>query len=194
MSDMHDHLLITKGPRTGEEIFLTKLPLTIGRDQSVEVTIDLGSISRRHACISQVDDGYQIEDLGSKNGTFLNEERLQSPRRIVDGDQIALGDHVEMRVVIPATREAQDQTVVHISGETGEEKSDATAYFPSSRTADKTMAFQEIPPAPVIPPRLVINEPGEEPKVIPLVAERLRIGRLEDNDIVLNNRFVSRHH
>src|SRR5260221_1104743 len=56
------------------------------------------------------------------------------------------------------------------------------------------MAFVEMPPMPVIPPRVVINEPGKEPKIITVTADRVRIGRQEDNDIVLNNRFISRHH
>src|SRR6266498_1460195 len=120
MSDIQDHLLITKGPRAGEKIDLSNLPITIGRQESAEVRIDVESISRKHVRISRADSGYQIEDLDSRNGTYLNEERIQNPRRIADGDQIALGPDVEMRVVIPAIQ-----------------KGDATAYVPSSNAMGK---------------------------------------------------------
>lgn len=194
MSDIQDHLLITKGPRAGEKIDLSNLPITIGRQESAEVRIDVESISRKHVRISRADSGYQIEDLDSRNGTYLNEERIQNPRRIADGDQIALGPDVEMRVVIPAIQKGDATAYVPSSNAMGKAKGDATAFMPSPGMSDKTMAFEELPPAPVIPPRVVVNEAGQEPKIYSLTTERLRIGRLEDNDVVLNNRFVSRHH
>lgn len=199
MSDMQDHILVTKGPRTGEKIDLSKLPITIGREENTDIRIEAASISRKHVRISRADGGYVIEDLGSSNGTFVNEERIQSPRRIVDGDQIALGPDVELRVVIPVVvqkAEKDADATYNISGSKVKEsvKGDATAFMSAPVASDKTMAFQEMPPLPVIPPRLVINESGQEPKVVTLTADRVRIGRYEDNDIVLNNRFVSRHH
>ncbi len=49
-------------------------------------------------------------------------------------------------------------------------------------------------PVPASPPQLVVNESGQETKIYTLTAPRIRIGRQADNDIVLNNRFVSRSH
>ena len=194
MKEIQDYLIIKTGPRAGEKINFSELPITIGRENTVEVQIDIESISRKHVRISRIDDGYQIEDLGSKNGTYVNDERLQNPRLLVNGDQIALGPDVEIQVVIPVVQKG-DATVFTPSSKGKEQaKGDATVFKHSPVVSDKTMAFQEMPPAPIIPPRLVVNESGKEPKLYTLTTDRLRIGRQEDNDIVLENRFISRHH
>ena len=67
----------------------------VGRDASCQVWIDTGGVSRRHCCIrvtgeSAVDE-VTIEDLGSTNGTSVNGRRLASPRGLVHGDRIRLG-------------------------------------------------------------------------------------------------------
>lgn len=194
MSETQDHLIVTKGPRAGEIISLSKLPITIGRDESVDFPVKLENISRKHLRITKGDSGYTIEDLKSSNGTYVNEKLIEKPRQIVDGDRIALGPDFEVRVVIPVVQKG-DATVFRPSSPVKEqEKSDATAFMKAPVAADQTMAFVEMPPAPVIPSRLVINESGHEPRIITLTADHIRIGRQEDNDIVLNNRFISRHH
>jgi ABC-type multidrug transport system ATPase subunit/pSer/pThr/pTyr-binding forkhead associated (FHA) protein len=194
MSDIQDHLLITKGPRVGEKVFLANLPMTIGREPSAEVMIDLESISRKHARISRVDGAYHIEDLGSKNGTFLNKERLGGPRRLVDGDEIALGRRLTMRVVIYEVQKGDSKAFSPSLDGAQAPKGDSTASMSSPAISNKTMEYQGMPLSSAVTPQLVINEPGQEPKIITLTVERLRIGRQEDNDIVLNNIFVSRHH
>lgn len=194
MNEMQDHLIVTKGPRAGEKIPLSKLPITIGREETVDMPVDLQNISRKHARISKGDSGYLIEDLNSSNGTFVNEERIEKPRQIKNGDQIALGSDFEMRVMIPVVQKGDATAFIPSPGAMGQAKGDATAFMSAPIAADKTTAFTEMPPVPVIPPRLIINESGQEPKIITLTAERLRIGRQAENDIVLDNRFVSRHH
>jgi DNA-binding winged helix-turn-helix (wHTH) protein len=63
----------------------------LGRGENVRVCIDAPGVSRRHARIV-VEGGQAIlEDLGSKNGTFLRERRLDSPARLGDGDMFRLG-------------------------------------------------------------------------------------------------------
>jgi hypothetical protein len=44
------------------------------------------------------------------------------------------------------------------------------------------------------PPLLVVNESGQSPRIISLTTDRLRIGRAEDNDVVLHNTFISPYH
>ena len=63
----------------------------LGRGAEAGVRIDLGRVSRRHARI--VVDGARavLEDLGSKNGTFLRGQRLLAPAELADGDEIAVG-------------------------------------------------------------------------------------------------------
>ncbi len=62
------------------------------------------TVSRRHARIVVEGGKATLEDLGSKNGTFLRGERISSPRPLVDGDEILLGRvHMTFRVLPPVS-------------------------------------------------------------------------------------------
>jgi adenylate cyclase len=69
---------------------------TIGRKADNDITIPEESASRRHAELTLNSDGNSLilRDLGSTNGTFANRERLAQPRRLVNGDEIRIGQHV----------------------------------------------------------------------------------------------------
>ena len=76
------------GPR---EIALDASENVIGRDSAAVVWIDDSSVSRRHARITLDDKGATIEDLGSKNGTFVRGRRFEKPARLGDRDVIKIG-------------------------------------------------------------------------------------------------------
>jgi DNA-binding winged helix-turn-helix (wHTH) protein len=87
-----------EGPRI--KLWLTfegrQLPLmegvnVIGRGPDAAIQIDSPGISRSHARIHVVLDDAMLEDLGSKNGTYLNGSRITTPCRLVDGNEIRLG-------------------------------------------------------------------------------------------------------
>jgi DNA-binding winged helix-turn-helix (wHTH) protein len=63
----------------------------IGRDDACAIAIDVAGVSRRHAAIRIDADRGVIEDIGSKNGTSLNGERISAPTELRDGDRILLG-------------------------------------------------------------------------------------------------------
>jgi DNA-binding winged helix-turn-helix (wHTH) protein len=73
------------------ELPLIEGPNVLGRDLGGSFTIDAGTVSRRHACIVVSDGEAVIEDLGSKNGTFVQGERLVAPVPVHDGDRILIG-------------------------------------------------------------------------------------------------------
>jgi hypothetical protein len=60
------------------------------------------SISRRHARISRTPDGFAIQDVHSRNGTFVNGERIEEARLLQTGDQIQVGDTVFVAEVADA--------------------------------------------------------------------------------------------
>lgn len=62
----------------------------IGRDPGADFSVEEYVISRRHAKIEKRDDGFYIKDIGSKNGTYVN-NKLVSEARLQDGDRISLG-------------------------------------------------------------------------------------------------------
>ena len=63
----------------------------LGRDPELELFLDAPDVSRRHARIKIAGDEATIEDLESKNGTFVSDRRLASTARLADGDSIRIG-------------------------------------------------------------------------------------------------------
>jgi hypothetical protein len=64
----------------------------IGRDGTADTTVPDPSMSRRHARVSHGPDGVWLADLASTNGSYLNGRRLLDRCRLVDGDQIRIGN------------------------------------------------------------------------------------------------------
>ena len=64
---------------------------TIGRTPANTIVLRDGSVSGRHARIDRTADGFVIEDAGSRNGTYINSEKLSEKRLLADGDLIRLG-------------------------------------------------------------------------------------------------------
>jgi len=62
-----------------------------GRSHENEVVFLDGGLSRRHARIVLQDGTARLEDLGSRNGTFVNDEQIQAPRALQGGDDIRMG-------------------------------------------------------------------------------------------------------
>lgn len=83
--------------RRGGRIVVAAAPrLVIGRDPLVDLALRSGGVSREHAAIARRDDGYVLEDLGSKNGTRVGGLPIGGPLRLVDEGRFALGDAVEL--------------------------------------------------------------------------------------------------
>jgi DNA-binding winged helix-turn-helix (wHTH) protein len=63
----------------------------VGRDPAAHVRLDSASVSRRHARLVVEADGLWLEDLGSKNGTWRNEERVTAKAELSNGDEVRFG-------------------------------------------------------------------------------------------------------
>lgn len=66
-------------------------PVTIGRNDDCEVVLPDRQVSRYHARVTWVHDHYEIEDLGSKNGTHVNGRLAESSTALADGDEFQIG-------------------------------------------------------------------------------------------------------
>ncbi len=100
------------------EVTLAEAPLTIGRLPDNLLPIDNLAVSGHHAKVTWDQDHYTIEDLGSLNGTYVNNQRV-GKATLHDGDQILIGKHVvqfrdEAQKAVPAQPKpaASDSTVV----------------------------------------------------------------------------------
>ncbi|MBK5106900.1 MAG: FHA domain-containing protein [Anaerolineales bacterium] len=65
--------------------------LVIGRDRTCDLVLDANTVSAEHARFSYHHQNWWIEDLGSRNGTFLNLERITTPSILVTGDELQIG-------------------------------------------------------------------------------------------------------
>ena len=102
MNEQQFHLTVSKGPELGRVIELTSVTMTIGRDPLSEIMINDPEVSRRHARLVATQSGYQIQDLGSTNGTFVDGVRLGGePVDLQPGQVITIGAGVALTYQAP---------------------------------------------------------------------------------------------
>jgi predicted component of type VI protein secretion system len=149
-------LVMKVGPTPGKVIPLTKDELTIGRDVSNDIVINDAEISRKHARLYLGPAGYNLEDQGSTNGSFVNDQRLVGPHALRHGETIRFGEHVELSY----ESTAPDLNATMVGGPV------PMAYTPAS-VPEPVPAFQEtpvfsgqVPPGPVEQP--VVPAPQEK--------------------------------
>jgi len=87
-------LIAQAGPLEGQR-WKIKTPLVLGREKDCDIVIPMRQVSRHHSRISPESEGAIIEDLGSKNGTYLNGSLVKEALPLTDGDeiQISLAQH-----------------------------------------------------------------------------------------------------
>jgi len=86
-------LEIVEGPGAGRQLPLER-PVVVGRDAAADVVLDDERVSRQHARITPQAGGAVVEDLDSRNGTFVNREEIHSPVTALPGDDVLLGTTV----------------------------------------------------------------------------------------------------
>lgn len=87
-------LTVNNGPEAGKRYELNAAEYILGRHPDCTIIIDVGAVSRHHCKLLLQEGGYFVEDLKSRNGTFVNEVQITELRRLGDGDQIRVCDVV----------------------------------------------------------------------------------------------------
>jgi hypothetical protein len=90
INKMEDPVLIANNSSLDGQQWVITDTLVIGRDASCDVVIPDRQVSRRHAKITKNGAVVMLEDLGSKNGTYLNGQPLTEPRQLVEADEITV--------------------------------------------------------------------------------------------------------
>ncbi len=80
-------------PESGKRVF-TQNEVIIGREETCDVFIPDPIISSRHARLVYRNTHWWIEDLMSTNGTYLNDERVESPAILINGDELRIGKNI----------------------------------------------------------------------------------------------------
>lgn len=143
---------------------------SIGRSPQNDISIPERHVSRQHAVIAYRDGLFVISDLGSANGTFVNDQRLTSPYPLVHGDIIRL--YVPILNFSAAVTDAEVQVA-------------------------RTSGMIIVPGPQAVHPKLVATSGAHEGTEFPMIKEMLTVGRATQDttwDISLQDRAVSRPH
>lgn len=108
-------LVVQQGPLPGDSRTIKNQPLIVGRGSASEWVINEGTLSRKHAQFSPTPHGVTVEDLGSSNGTFVNEQLVNRPTILRPGDTVRLGHHVRLTVQ-PSQPVADDKPTIMAGG------------------------------------------------------------------------------
>ncbi|MEM9950999.1 MAG: FHA domain-containing protein [Chloroflexota bacterium] len=93
-------IVVLDGEMASHNWILEKEEMVLGRDDTCDMVIPMRQISRQHVVFRRVgQDNYEVEDLGSKNGTWLNGNRFEGIRKISDGDEVHLALKVRVRFI-----------------------------------------------------------------------------------------------
>ncbi|MDA0182216.1 trypsin-like peptidase domain-containing protein [Solirubrobacter phytolaccae] len=150
-TDTHT-LLVTDGNAKGREIVLGTGDFLIGRlaDDDNGRLADDPELSRRHARIQATPDGgIEIEDLGSTNGTYVNNERVTTRRRLQAGDVVELGQ-TKLNVLDPAGRAAQPTQFGRVRPGGQDTPRTPLPAVPAAAAKQPTVASRAVPRAALI--------------------------------------------
>ena len=118
------YLQLEGGPGTGEQYPLTKERTVLGRHPSCDVMIPESAVSRQHAVITLARGGaasVTLEDLGSRNGTFVNGEQVVVPTLLNAGDELCVGGQQLTLRAVGAADEAHHPAEATMFFDTGDE-------------------------------------------------------------------------
>lgn len=176
------HLTLVVQGREVRRFVLNSNVTTIGRAQDNDIVINNLALSRRHAEVHFRQGRYQVEDVGSQNGVFINSERIRSARALDPDDTITLGtyqfvfcDEASRDPDVRGARARRSNEVTQL--EAVEESSPR-----KSESADEAV------------PLLVLKYNDVELQRFVLRKEPCLIGRGKDCDIQIAERRLSRRH
>jgi len=92
-------LIMQEGQGAGRGWPVEKERVIIGRGEDCDVVLTERQVSRHHAQIRRTDSGYVLEDLGSRNGTYVNGREVTDPHILQDGDEIQIALCVRLSFV-----------------------------------------------------------------------------------------------
>jgi general secretion pathway protein E len=121
----------------GQRIAFTKDKFSLGRSSENDIPLADEGASRSHAVIERVSGNYYIRDLGSRNGTRLNGQKISEVRELSPGDVIQIGKHrIELIVNEPAVVEDIDVLTAEDLVDVDEEEGVSNKVLPDEFFAD----------------------------------------------------------
>lgn len=104
-SNFRASVVVVRGKAAGTEYILDKESMSMGRGPGVDLTFPDTCMSRKHAILELVGEGFRIRDMGSTNGVLVNGKPVQVAD-LKHGDRFELGEHALQYIL-----EARDPTL-----------------------------------------------------------------------------------
>jgi len=119
-------LVVVEGPRKEQRFVITNDGLCIGRQDGIEISISDPGLSRQHARVLLHNGAVWVQDIGSRNGVFVNDIRIGRHQQLNVGDQLRLGGsafQVELETPIPdGSSISSTRTPAHVPAKGGFKK------------------------------------------------------------------------
>jgi len=138
-------LVCQSGPNAGHEYTIAKDLVVLGRQSSCDVQIVDGMASRAHCHIRRDGKLWSLIDLGSRNGTLLNDKRV-SERQLVYGDRIRIGQVEYVLIKLPGDVELKDLLSKYDVGEKLGEGGMGIVYKAVQRSMARSVAIKILTP------------------------------------------------
>jgi EmrB/QacA subfamily drug resistance transporter len=182
-------LRLVQGPAAGRIVAIGE-SLVLGRDESAGLAIPDEEMSRHHARLEVAGSAVTIEDLGSTNGTFVNDERVNGPRRLHSGDRIKVGATVMefIAAAAPEPARAPNAPVSPLEPDVTRMRGVPAPPPESDVTRARGIAVQ-----PAAAGELRVVEGATETTALPVAGGRL-LGRDPECDLALADEEVSWRH
>ncbi len=97
-------LVIQSGKLQGKRLLLPAKEMVVGRDEDCDLRIGSATVSRKHCVIKNSAEGILVTDLGSQNGTLVNDVPIKAPTLLREGDVLRIGSTL---LSVPASQKAR---------------------------------------------------------------------------------------
>lgn len=84
-------LIIRSGKHQGKKLVFREAEVTFGRDEDCQIRLASTDVSRKHCVFRPTPEGLTVRDLGSRNGTLVNDVAIDSERLLAPGDMVRIG-------------------------------------------------------------------------------------------------------
>jgi pSer/pThr/pTyr-binding forkhead associated (FHA) protein len=139
MSEIEPRLIAVRGPLKGSILVLPEGDYTIGRQSSNNLCLEDHAVSRQHCVIKRSGGSYIVNDLESRNGTFVNGTAV-TEQRLGPGDEIRIGASVFLYLVSKDTAPGDG----HPDSKTRELRLSDSVYLSSDENSALPPSFRAI--------------------------------------------------
>jgi ABC-type multidrug transport system ATPase subunit len=161
----------------------------VGRDPTADIVVSDPRTSSLHAVLERGADGWEIEDAHSLNGTFFDGHRVE--RMVIDHDETFQLGHAKDGAQLSCSLETSPGLEPETDGDRG---GDTMVVPDPGYDLDDDATITKFEPG--LPRRVSRSSPpaAHPSAVVRIISDTLRIGRAADNDVVVPDLMVSRHH